>query len=256
MVNQTTLDSATNAWVSECQPMIQTCYSSGTNTNCKSAEAYCNTNILQALYGPWDPYYVPTTSPDSYPAKASHLLNKTSFKKLIGADGNYTAHSTKVSDNFLSTGDWMRNYRPDLEYIIDHGVRTLLFDGDADFVFNYIGFENMVDGLETSFQSQYASQQWQNYTVEGQLAGQYKTAGGLSYLRVYGAGHKVAAYAVSIPLFKMILCVDRHFRALPHSNFSVRLQLVMGSRQRNDAINHLNFIILSLYILFTLHEIT
>ena len=49
-----------------------------------------------------------------------------------------------VYDHFTSTGDWMRSSRPNLETVINSGVRTVLYDGDADYICNYMGFEAMV----------------------------------------------------------------------------------------------------------------
>ena len=54
-----------------------------------------------------------------------------------------------------------------------------------------------MDSLETKFTSEYKGQAFKDYTVDGVVAGVYKNAGTLSYLRVYGAGHLVPAYGVS-----------------------------------------------------------
>jgi carboxypeptidase C (cathepsin A) len=40
--------------------------------------------------------------------------------------------------NFYATGDWMRSRRPALESVIDAGVRTILYAGDADYICNYV----------------------------------------------------------------------------------------------------------------------
>jgi carboxypeptidase C (cathepsin A) len=54
-----------------------------------------------------------------------------------------------------------------------------------------------MDALKTKFSLDYRTQRFKNYTVDGLVAGVYKSAGTLSYLRVYGAGHMVPAYSVS-----------------------------------------------------------
>ena len=41
----------------------------------------------------------------------------------------------------------MRSKRSNLEMVIDAGVRTVLYDGDADYICNYMGFEAMVRAL-------------------------------------------------------------------------------------------------------------
>lgn len=47
-------------------------------------------------------------------------------------------------NQFAHTGDSMRSSRSDLEMVINAGVRTVLSNGDADYICNYIGFEAMV----------------------------------------------------------------------------------------------------------------
>jgi 3-deoxy-D-arabino-heptulosonate 7-phosphate (DAHP) synthase len=44
------------------------------------------------------------------------------------------------------------------------------------------------------FSSQFKSQKFVNYTVNGVVAGVYKQAGNFSYLIINGAGHEVPAY--------------------------------------------------------------
>jgi hypothetical protein len=49
-----------------------------------------------------------------------------------------------VYTQFAATGDWMRSSLSDLEVVINSGVRTVIYDGDADYILNYIGVEAMV----------------------------------------------------------------------------------------------------------------
>lgn len=109
----------------------------------------------------------------------------------------------------------MRTKKAALENVINAGVRTLIFTGDADYILNFNGVEAMVcvnlhsssshlsskvinisqvDGLNTKFSVEYKQQAWSIFNVNGTKAGQYKNAGTLSYLRIYGAGHEVPAY--------------------------------------------------------------
>lgn len=53
----------------------------------------------------------------------------------------------QVYSNFASTGDWMLNSAPDLEAVINAGVRTVIYDGDADYILNFMGVEMMVSYL-------------------------------------------------------------------------------------------------------------
>ena len=126
-----------------------------------------------------------------------------------------------VYNQFAASGDWMRSSLPNLETVINSGVRTVIYDGDADFILNYVGVEAMVraslsfsltpkpllpavalisslvvqvSSLNTRFSAEFASQDFTSYNVNGKPAGLYKNAGTFSYLRVFGAGHEVPAY--------------------------------------------------------------
>lgn len=41
----------------------------------------------------------------------------------------------------------MLNSAPDLEAVINAGVRTVIYDGDADYILNFMGVEMMVSYL-------------------------------------------------------------------------------------------------------------
>jgi carboxypeptidase C (cathepsin A) len=180
------------------------------------AQSYCNGNILDPLVGNWDVYYVPTENPDPYPPPLEKYLHSTAVTSKIGSQSRWVKVNSDVYDQFASTGDWMRSSLSDLEAVINASVRTVLFDGDADYICNYMGVEAMVrascflllllafaltlslhakiDSLHTEFSPEFAKQNFSSFTVKGKPAGQYKNAGRFSYLRVSGAGHQVPAY--------------------------------------------------------------
>ncbi|KAG9103244.1 hypothetical protein FRC06_011666 [Ceratobasidium sp. 370] len=180
-----------------CLSQIANCNNGGSNSVCSSAQSYCNSRVLSPLAGNYDVYDVRVANPDPYPYDPTTLLSGSSFKSKIGAQSGWQTTNTGVYNNFASTGDWMRNSRPNLETVVNAGVRVLLLDGDADYICNYVGFESMlpeVDAMQTQFTSLYKQQQWTTWTVAGIATGLYKNAGTLSYLRVSAAGHEVPAY--------------------------------------------------------------
>ena len=79
----------------------------------------------------------------------------------------------------------MRTSRLHLEKVINAGIRTVIYDGDVDYICNYQGVENMVNALQHKYSSQYASTPWTIWKVDGVTAGQFKNAGSFSYVRVY-----------------------------------------------------------------------
>ncbi|KZT08027.1 serine carboxypeptidase [Laetiporus sulphureus 93-53] len=196
LVSTSEIETATYDWnkTDGCMSQITACYDNGSDETCSAAQDYCNSNILSPLAGDYDVYYVLSTNPDPYPPDPTPYLNNATLMAEIGADSNWTETNYNVYLNFANTGDWMRNSAPDLEVVIDAGVRTVIYDGDADYILNYKGVEAMVAHLQTRFSSEFARQKFATWTVHGEAAGIYKNAGTFSYVRIFGAGHEVAAY--------------------------------------------------------------
>ncbi|OSD05930.1 serine carboxypeptidase [Trametes coccinea BRFM310] len=196
LVSESTLQGAIQAWnrTGGCKDQITKCYNGGTDDVCSDAQEFCNSAVLNTPLGPYDPYYILSETPDPYPPDLTPYLNDTSLMKKIGAESTWQMTSDDVYFNFADTGDWMRNSRPLLEKVINAGVRTVIYDGDADYILNFHGVEAMVAALQTKFSSEFAKQDFANFTVAGQSAGLYKNAGTFSYVRIFGAGHEVPAY--------------------------------------------------------------
>ncbi|KDN49353.1 hypothetical protein RSAG8_02055, partial [Rhizoctonia solani AG-8 WAC10335] len=196
LVNESTIRSANESLYGPggCMDQIKECNLNLNDTECSTAGNYCNENILEPLAGDYDFYDVRVKSPSPYPYNITKLLTDYSFMAQIGAESNWIQTNRQAYGNFAATGEWVKSFRPDLEKVINAGVRTLILAGDADYICNYIGLESMVAALQTKFKSKYNQQKWKKWTVSGTAAGQYKNSGTFSYLRVYQAGHEVPAY--------------------------------------------------------------
>ncbi|KAF7309959.1 Carboxypeptidase [Mycena indigotica] len=194
LVSTSTINRASSAWSSSsgCKAQITACNNGGSNSVCSAAQSYCNNNILSPLVGNHDIYYVPAGSDDPYPADITSWL--ASVRSAIGAEVSWAESSDAVYNNFASTGDWMRSQLPNLNTIINAGIRVTLYNGDADFIVNYQGVEDMLAVMSNQISTTFQSQAFATYTVNGKKAGLVKNAGNFSYLRVSGAGHEVPAY--------------------------------------------------------------
>ncbi|EJD03357.1 serine carboxypeptidase [Fomitiporia mediterranea MF3/22] len=195
-VSTSVITKANNSFYTKggCQSLIEGCYNTASTSTCSQAQSVCNSNILSPLAGNRDVYDVRQPSDDPYPPALMPLLSSTSFMNSIGAESTWQESNGDVYDNFARTGDWMLNSAPDLAAVVDAGVRTVIYDGDADYICNFKGVEAMVDHLQTEFSTLYHQESFTNYTVAGHPAGLVKNAGTFSYIRVFGAGHEVPAY--------------------------------------------------------------
>ncbi|KAJ6549989.1 serine carboxypeptidase [Mycena capillaripes] len=194
LVSASTIKAANSSWSASngCKAQITACNNGGSNAVCSSAQDFCNGEILSPLVGDHDIYYVPADEFDTYPPDITSYL--ASVADSIGAEVDWQMSNGDVYDNFADTGDWMRSALPALEAVSDAGVRVLLYNGDADFIVNYQGVEDMIATMTSKSTSALAKQAFQNYTVAGHAAGVFKTAGTISYVRIAGAGHEVPAY--------------------------------------------------------------
>ncbi|KAL5506982.1 hypothetical protein ACEPAH_6438 [Sanghuangporus vaninii] len=194
--NSSTIAAANSSFYDQggCRDQITNCYTNGTNEVCVASYLYCLNNVLAPTGRDVDAYDVRESGDAPYPPDISPLLTNQTFMKKIGAKSIWMEENEDVHANFDITGDWMRNSAPDLEAVINGGVRTVIYDGDADFILNYMGVEMMVNNLNTQYTSTYSQQNFANYTVAGHVAGLVKNTGNFSYIRVFGAGHEVPAY--------------------------------------------------------------
>jgi carboxypeptidase C (cathepsin A) len=196
LVSASTISTANTSFTKSggCRDQINSCYSTGSTSTCSKAQSFCNNNILSPLVGPYDVYFVLARDPDAYPPDLSTYLGSSSLMTKIGAESAWQETNNQVYNNFAKTGDWMTNSRPNLETVINAGVRTIIYDGDADYILNFNGVEAMVNNLQTQFSTTFKATSFTNFTVAGQLTGIFKNAGTFSYVRIYGAGHEVPAY--------------------------------------------------------------
>ncbi|KAI0271170.1 serine carboxypeptidase [Russula aff. rugulosa BPL654] len=196
LVNSSVIAAANTTWSEPggCRDQIIACNHGGSNAVCAAAKTFCDGKMVAKLSGIWDIFYVPTAKPDPYPPKLDKYLHNSAVTSKIGSQSKWVKRNNHVYDQFAKAGDWMRTSLPDLETVINAGVRTVIYDGDADYFFNYKGVEAMTLSLNTTVSAQFKKQKFETYDVKGKPAGLYKNAGTFSYLRVFGAGHEVPAY--------------------------------------------------------------
>ncbi|KAI9066213.1 serine carboxypeptidase [Trametes sanguinea] len=189
-----TIASAFQSWneTGGCRDQIVQCYDTLDPQVCGTAQFNCEADISNRLAGSRDQDYILADIFDTYPPDITAYVNDTARKARIGAEGDFQEVNSGVLFEFQS--EWMQNSRPTLESVVDDGVRTVLYVGDADYLLNYFGVEAMLDKMNTKYSSEWAKHKFANFTVHGEPAGLYKNAGQLHYLRVFGAGHEVSAY--------------------------------------------------------------
>ena len=134
-------------------------------------------------------------------------LNNPSIKAELGVPPSleFTSCNMQVNQAFVAAGDGSRNAAALLPDLVNSGVRLLVYAGDADMMCNYMGNERWVEVLDTKFKDEFAKKperEWRVKGIEGKgkwtqagtvrsAGGHGATAGNVTFVRVFEAGHMV-----------------------------------------------------------------
>ncbi|CAN0474185.1 unnamed protein product, partial [Laminaria digitata] len=96
----------------------------------------------------------------------------------------------KVNSDF--SGDWMRDFDGLVGPMLEDGLSVLIYAGDCDFICNYMGNEAWTLHLDWAGRDGFRTAPQQDWVpTNGSAAGLSRSYGGLTFLRVYDAGHMV-----------------------------------------------------------------
>ncbi|KAF9555849.1 serine carboxypeptidase [Agrocybe pediades] len=105
--------------------------------------------------------------------------------------GNFKSCSNAVGVAFNQQLD---EYRPTQHYVaalLERGVKVLIYVGTLDWICNHVGNQKWTEELEWSGHEAFVDEPLREWTVDGKRAGLTRSANGLTYLTIEGAGHMV-----------------------------------------------------------------
>ncbi|MCJ1452027.1 hypothetical protein MMC28_002367 [Mycoblastus sanguinarius] len=218
IITESQYTSYTKTNKNDCTPELESCASSGSNSECEDADNTCYGDIEgplsttkanggAAAYD-FDVYDIREPSNDPYPpAQYSSYLLEPSVTSAIGAKATYTECPDAPYEKFASTGDDSRSFLPELSSVVQSGVQTVVWAGDADWICNWFGGLDAANAVTYSGTSAFNAAPLESYTVSGTAGGTFKTVDNFSFLRVFGAGHEVPYYqpAVALQVFKQTM---------------------------------------------------
>jgi carboxypeptidase C (cathepsin A) len=126
----------------------------------------------------------------------SAYLSRPDIRTMLGVDpsvtGNFTSCSSKVSSAFIATLDEYHSSHYHVAALLERGVKALIYVGTYDWICNWVGNERWTLALEWSGQTDYVAQTMEGWKVDGKRVGQVRSAKGLTFATVEGAGHMVS----------------------------------------------------------------
>lgn len=191
------IDEGTYAQMTEslktCLPLIEECQND--TSKCAPAQAYCNNNEIgpyeQTGLNPYDIREPCKVRPLCYDfSDVSDFLDQPSVQAALGVP-KMSWQSCNFTVNSMFSNDWMKRFDYTIAPLLANGTRVVIYAGDVDFICNWIGNKNWVMNLEWDGQQAFQSEGDHPWMVAGEQAGEARTHGGLTFLRVYDAGHMV-----------------------------------------------------------------
>lgn len=94
----------------------------------------------------------------------------------------------------------MDEYRPTYHYVsalLERKVKVLIYVGTYDWICNWVGNELWTLALEWSGQEEFAGQPLRTWEVHGKRAGKTRSAKGLTFATIEGAGHMVRQFRIN-----------------------------------------------------------
>ncbi|EUC41561.1 hypothetical protein COCMIDRAFT_40298 [Bipolaris oryzae ATCC 44560] len=168
------------------------------NKACEAAETFCSENIRDPYFDTDLNYYdISAPGAASYPPPwYEGFLNQPHVQQDLGIPLNWTQSNPAVSKSFRSIGDYPRpNWKEDLAYLLEEGIKVTLVYGDRDYACNWYGGELLSLAIPYQNATSFAKAGYAPVVVnDTYIGGQVRQYGNLSFTRVYEAGHEVPAY--------------------------------------------------------------
>ncbi|KAH8881533.1 alpha/beta-hydrolase [Thozetella sp. PMI_491] len=192
---------------------------SNVNSVCLAAMLTCQNDVVAGPYSSSGVRFVPCTLlpgawveglkhaqlnnfdighllPDSLPPPyGKGFLQQQWVRDALGAAVNFSDTGNIAQQNFAITGDYVRGYLPELGALLDAGVKVALIYGDRDYQCNWFGGEAVSLAINYTDQDAFAAAGYAELVTSGSyIGGKVRQHGGLSFSRVFDAGHEVPYY--------------------------------------------------------------
>uniref|UniRef100_A0A7N0TU37 Carboxypeptidase n=1 Tax=Kalanchoe fedtschenkoi TaxID=63787 RepID=A0A7N0TU37_KALFE len=118
------------------------------------------------------------------------FMRLDSIKKALSVEGIEFVTCSNIVHRAM-TNDWMKDCEVMIPALLEDGIKVLIYAGEYDLICNWLGNYKWVNAMKWSGQRNFSKANITSYKVGGEEAGQLKSFGPLSFLKVHKAGHMV-----------------------------------------------------------------
>lgn len=185
--------------ISTCTTLIHQCNKGDNfldNFACQSAFLVCN-DSQNAPYrmSQLNPYDITKKCPLSTPlcydfSRVENFLNLESTRNALHVSDKAPKKwaSCNFGVNMKFHVDWMKDFSGYVADMLNDGIPYVIYAGDLDFVCNYMGNKAWTEALEWAHKKEFNEAEEHDWDSN---KGLMKSAGGLTFIQVYEAGHMV-----------------------------------------------------------------
>ncbi|KAI9103325.1 Alpha/Beta hydrolase protein [Phlyctochytrium arcticum] len=204
-----------------CKSMIESCYKWNSAFACVPGAIYCNNAMIQPFQQTGlNIYDIRMKCDPSNPLCYSILndieayLNRANVQDALHVDRKYEGCKQDINLKFMMAGDWMKPFVRVIPPLLAKGVEILIYAGDSDFICNWIGNKAWTMELEWEGGDGFKNGKdhpWISGST-GKQVGEIRSHKGLSFLRVYQAGHMVPYDQPEASSEMINIWLDRRFK--------------------------------------------
>ncbi|KAF9363584.1 hypothetical protein BGX34_003791 [Mortierella sp. NVP85] len=181
-----------------CAGLIQGCYESNSVFRCLPAASYCNAKMIMPYQQTGQNVYDVRKKCEGgglcYPILEAmqEYLNKEEVKEDLGVQvDKFQSCNMQINMRFMLNGDWMKPFHLMVPDLLEDGIRVLIYAGDADYICNWMGNKAWSIALPWSGQAKMQEKKDRKWHANGHHAGDFRSSGPLTFLRIFDGGHMV-----------------------------------------------------------------
>jgi cathepsin A (carboxypeptidase C) len=179
-----------------CEALEQVCYKNPTSLTCVEARKYCQSNVLQPFVDAGvNVFDIRKQFKNDSMADTGYLEEYFRSHEVINAVGakvdNFTRFNDDVIAGFTETGDEAKQFKSNLDEVLNYGISVLLYAGDKDFICNWMSLLDIANSMNYNYHKRFERAKlkpW--YTTNGTFAGQIKNSGNFTFLKLFDAPHQ------------------------------------------------------------------
>ncbi|KDQ13471.1 hypothetical protein BOTBODRAFT_146116 [Botryobasidium botryosum FD-172 SS1] len=188
----------------KCREMMSKgCFDQVDALSCTAASMFCDQMISVPFFATGkNPYDISKPCEGKieetlcYPVtkRINNYLDQPSVRELLGVDaslGPFQSCSGEVGQAFSQHMDMPRQTTYYVAELLERGIKVLIYVGTYDWICNHVGNYRWTSALEWSGHDAFNAESLREWKVDGRVAGMTKSANGLTFATVLGAGHMV-----------------------------------------------------------------